>query len=295
MYCYVPVKSFIALFWSAKYMDSSNFLEVSVGVLTIVAKSLPVLALLVVTGIFFYGFWRTGSSHFILLRMWRLAAGRTDVKDPILAQKLQELSDIEQTRFITGIRFATVSKANEAFEMFERLSISTPEAIASSKFFDPNKLEFIDPKYKLKKNIGVPVAIVFYLLFAFLAILAASGMAYLKVTKTDYSFLTNGNSAYLVEDWEKLTATECESEELANGYSHNDKVICDLLVNGKNKFDSYLASQRFLWAFLAALFAVGVVVILLLVKRASISNGAYEKYLKEKERSGSKNDTICWL
>ncbi len=276
-------------------MDSSNFLEVSVGVLTIVAKSLPILALLGVTGIFFYGFWRTGSSHFILLRMWRLAAGRTDVKDPILAQKLQELSDIEQTRFITGIRFATVSKANEAFEVFERLSISTPEAIASSKFFDPDKLEFIDPKYKLKKNIGVPGAIVFYLLFAFLVVLAASGMACLKVTNTNYSFLTNGSSAYLVEDWEKLTANECESEEPNNGYSHNYKVICDLLVNGQDQFESYLGKQRSLWTFLAVLFAVGVVVILLLVKRASVSNGAYEKYLKEKERSGGKSDAICWL
>ncbi|MCF2135223.1 hypothetical protein IHE27_03375 [Mycetohabitans endofungorum] len=61
---------------------------------------------LIMVGLFW---WRAGSIHIVLDRLWRLVAGKADVHDPVLKALLLESRDIEKFKYTYRLKVETMA------------------------------------------------------------------------------------------------------------------------------------------------------------------------------------------
>jgi hypothetical protein len=196
-------------------------------------------------------FWyRTGTIHSLLERLWRLAAGKIEVGDPQLNKFIKETRDLERFRFIYGLKVGNPEDLHKLLAWLKKHSIDIDLAQRAKKWIDIKTAEIIvspSKGYVVRQGISV----IFYGLLAIGASsVSSSHLALLQMEATGTWFLTDAKSVRpIVGDW-LIDATRCEKKPaelvLGTGFSENEAtLICDALkTDGLNELVKTTTRQQ---------------------------------------------------
>ncbi|WP_143134607.1 DUF6216 family protein [Burkholderia ubonensis] len=110
--------------------------------------------------------WRAGSIHSILDRVWRLIAGKAEVQNSTLKSFLQANRDLEKFRFIYRLKVETIADLNKLIEWMGRHSLSISALQKIRRWVDVRSAEIVmqPPKNYIKAKIIVigMVSMVFF-------------------------------------------------------------------------------------------------------------------------------------
>lgn len=81
--------------------------------------SLGVIASLGLVLLLGYAIGRTGSSHILMSRLWRLASGGAEVQDERIRTYLQDQHALMSFRFVTGVRVSLVKSVAACYRLTE--------------------------------------------------------------------------------------------------------------------------------------------------------------------------------
>lgn len=87
--------------------------------------------------------WRAGSIHSVLDRIWRLIAGKADVHDPVLKALLQESRDIEKFQFIYRLKVETMNEMRELIAWMATHRVGMSKLQTMRKWIDTTSKEII--------------------------------------------------------------------------------------------------------------------------------------------------------
>lgn len=87
--------------------------------------------------------WRAGSIHSILDRIWRLIAGKAEVQNATLKSFLQANRDLEKFRFIYGLKVETIVDLNKLIKWMEKHSLSISALQKVRRWVDPRSPEIL--------------------------------------------------------------------------------------------------------------------------------------------------------
>lgn len=205
--------------------------------------------------------WRAGSIHSILDRIWRLIAGRTDVEDPALKSFFQRNRELEKFRFVYRLNAQSVEQVKNLDRWLQEKSVDISQLQRVRRWVDLGESELVSmpPKsYLWTKSI---ILVFSMFLFWVLNVLNPGHIAYLQMRESGIWFRTDLREFRApFGGWEFLTK-DCQtsqSEIAAKTGFLKDEVatICSGIDDGSLKkfVDESLKTQTWLAVFLAALF-----------------------------------------
>ncbi|WP_155629929.1 DUF6216 family protein [Burkholderia stagnalis] len=99
--------------------------------------------------------WRAGSIHSILDRVWRLIAGRAEVQNSTLKAFLQASRDLEKFRFIFRLKVETIADFNKLMTWMDVHSLGISALQKIRRWVDPRAPEIVlqPPKNYIKVKI----------------------------------------------------------------------------------------------------------------------------------------------
>lgn len=178
--------------------------------------------------------WRAGSIHSVLDRLWRLLAGKADVHDPALKALLQESRDIEKFQFVYRLKVETMDEMRNLIAWMAAHRVGMPRLQTMRKWIDTTSEEMIrqPPKHYVPRHLGLAALAMIAIMG--LGLLAGSHDAYLQMRTSKVWFKTDAVTVKAPFDGWKFTQEQCISNrsELAQitGFSQSEtEVICDAL------------------------------------------------------------------
>lgn len=178
--------------------------------------------------------WRAGSIHSVLDRIWRLIAGKANVHDPILKSLLQESHDIEKFQFIYRLKVETMAEMRNLASWMKVHGVGMARLQKMHQWIDVTSTEVVRPPPKHY--------VLSHLVFACLATLAIIGLvqlatshdAYLQMRTSKVWFKTNGVTVKApLEGWSfdraRCAANRDTVAQLAGFSASETDVICNAL------------------------------------------------------------------
>lgn len=110
-----------------------------------------VLGGLIVVGLFW---WRAGSIHTVLDRLWRLVAGKADVHDPVLKSLLLESRDIEKFQFIYRLKVETMVDVHKLATWMETRGVGMARLQKIRRWVDVTSAEVVSqpPRHYVRSH-----------------------------------------------------------------------------------------------------------------------------------------------
>lgn len=97
--------------------------------------------LIIISIILFW--WRAGSIHAILERLWRLAAGKTEIQDSVLKEFIQENRDLEKFRFMYGLKIETKTDLHRLLTWIKRHGLDIARVQSARRWVSANSEDII--------------------------------------------------------------------------------------------------------------------------------------------------------
>lgn len=178
--------------------------------------------------------WRAGSIHSVLDRLWRLIAGKADVHDPVLKALLQESRDIEKFQFIYRLKVETMDEMRNLIAWMATHRVGMSKLQTMRKWIDATSEEMIQqpPKHYVSSHLGL--ASLAMIVIVVLGPLAGSRDAYLQMRTSKVWFKTDAVTVKAPFEGWTFRHDQCASNrsELAQitGFSQSEtEAICDAL------------------------------------------------------------------
>lgn len=184
--------------------------------------------------------WRAGSTHSIMERLWNITAGNTTVKDPDLAELIEQTREVEKFRFIFRINIDRTEDLRRflAWRKLNRVSIRTIQSLR--RWFNVTEKGFITrPSYSTFAFL-IFILAGLYLFLAASIFLSASHNAILTMKDSNTQFKTDGVIIQsLFGKWQVDTAN-CDKLNpiIANNFGFTNSeatLVCDSARNGSLK------------------------------------------------------------
>lgn len=192
----------------------------------------------VIAIIFFW--WRAGSIHSVLDRLWRLIAGQTEASDPVLKVLLQESRDIEKFQFTYRLKVETMAELHKLTDWMATKNVSMMRLQKVRRWVNVASTEIISlpPKHYAAWR----------LLFSFITLLSmmpiglfsSSPDAYLRMRASAVWFKTDGITVNsLMERW-SFALQQCQIDKSlivkTTGFNQSEaESICKALEDGSVK------------------------------------------------------------
>lgn len=193
----------------------------------------PTLVIIMI--IFFW--YRTGTTHSLLERLWRLAAGKVEVGDTRLGKFIKETRDLERFRFIYGLKVGNTEDLHKLLAWLKKHSIDIDLAQRGKKWIDIKTPEIILPPsngYVVRQWMAV-------ILYGTLAIgassIISSQLALLQMKATGTWFLSDAQTVRpLIGNWvidDKSCSGQSTEPLHSTGFSDNETtLICKAMKTG---------------------------------------------------------------
>lgn len=227
--------------------------------LSIVSTSVALVA-------FFW--WRAGSIHSILERLWLLIAGKTEVHTPDLKVIFQENRDLERFRFLYRLKVETMTEVRRLILWMSEHGVGMFRLQKMRSWIDVSTSEILvqPPKHFLPSRLAIACA-------AFLAMvcvgqLAASQFAYFQMRASKTWFKANATTVSAPLGGWTFTAAECTDKsnlsQMTGFLDSETDVICkalqeksiDSLVKQTVKLQSWTGLGFMLVALITAIFNI---------------------------------------
>lgn len=184
--------------------------------------------------------WRAGSIHSVLDRLWRLIAGKADVHDPALKALLQESRDIEKFQFVYRLKVETMDEMRNLIAWMAAHRVSMPKLQTMRKWIDITSAEVIrqPPKHYVSGHLGL--ASLAMIVIMCLGLLASSHDAYLQMRTSKIWFKTDAVTVKSPLGAWTFNKDECTSNISAvpkiTGFSQSEtEMICHAFQTGELK------------------------------------------------------------
>lgn len=193
----------------------------------------PVLVIVMI--IFFW--YRTGTTHSLLERLWRLAAGKVEVGDTQLGKFIKETRDLERFRFMYGLKVGNTEDLHRLLAWLKKHSIDIDLAQRGKKWIDIKAPEIIVPPskgYVVRQCIAL-------ILYGTLAIgassVTSSQLALLQMKATGTWFLSDAQTVRPIIGGWVIDDKNCSGQPTEpphdTGFSENETaLICKALKTG---------------------------------------------------------------
>jgi hypothetical protein len=220
--------------------------------------------------------WRTRSTHLVVVRLWRLVTGKSDLSDRELGRMLDTRHKLLKFRFHTGLAARTWLKAKELMSWAARHDEELADVKTCGHWFD---LEATRLKEQVPAAWGLFWRVLTLTLAAWLAMLllslTASNRAFLQMRESGTFFSLSIESANGVFRGQRITVADCTADEgmVAQKLSvtlREAKSVCDALRDApatRTLVGNAVTEQRLVFGFLSGLVALFTVMALLAVRR----------------------------
>ncbi|CAB3662877.1 DUF6216 family protein [Achromobacter piechaudii] len=230
---------------------------------------------------------RAGSAHFLLDRLWRIAAGRREAQDSVLKKIQQESRDLEIFRFFYRMPLQSLADLHKLDSWAKANNVGMLKLKTLWRWVDVRNSAVVRRPKKMWKPAVFLIVVVLGTFFIFAGSLLASPYGYFHMKESNVWFKTDAktvrNMTLWGEDWAFAT-TECaaDSPDLMEktGFRKSELLdLCRALASGsmKDQVHSLVKQQRLL----ALLLILPTLVGLAIVIRASSGAAEAEKLWKE--------------
>lgn len=255
--------------------------------------SAPCLLILLI-GIFW---WRAGSIHSVLDRLWRLVAGRADVQDPMLKDFIQQNRDLEKFRFIYGIKIETQSDLHHLLAWLKENSINIIRLQQIKHWIDissPNVI-IAPPRSFFLRNGAIA-------LLSMLSVLAATAIistqtAWLQMKDSKVRFWTDGKTVHQTFDNWTIDASTCKKDivkaQAITGFELSETIaICDGLEKNSLKEFARIAikEQQLLGGGIAIVATLFIIISIFALNAADEARRLFKKLAQKKEKMSLPED-----
>lgn len=230
---------------------------------------------------------RAGSAHFLLDRLWRIAAGRREAQDSVLKRIQQESRDLEIFRFFYRMPLQSLADLHKLDSWAKAHDVGMLKLKTLWRWVDVRNSAVVRRPRKMWKLALFCLFVVLGTFFMIAGSLLASPYGYFHMKESNVWFKTDAktvrNMTVWGEDW-VFAATECaaDSPELMEktGFRKSELFdLCRVLASGsmKDQVHSLVKQQRLL----ALLLLLPTLVGLAIVIRASSGANEAEKLWKQ--------------
>lgn len=230
---------------------------------------------------------RAGSAHFLLDRLWRIAAGRREAQDSVLKKIQQESRDLEIFRFFYRMPLQSLADLHQLNSWAEANNVGILKLRTLWRWVDVRNSAVVRRPHKMWKPVLFFLVVVLWALFMIAGSLFASPYGYFHMKESNVWFKTDANTVRNMtlwgEDW-VFAATECaaDSPDLMEktGFRKSELLdLCRALASGsmKDQVHSLVKQQRLLALLLLLPSLVGLAIVI----RASSGVTKAEKLWKE--------------
>lgn len=230
---------------------------------------------------------RAGSAHFLLDRLWRIAAGRREVHDSVLREIQQESRDLEIFRFSYRMPVQSLADLHKLDSWAKAHNVGMLRLKAVWRWVDVRNSEVVLRPHRASKPALFLLLAVLWISSAIAGSLLASPSGYFQMKESKVWFKTDATTVRSMtlwgDDW-VIAATECAAESSAilqkTGFRESELLdLCRALVSGtiKDQVRSLVKQQRWLALFLLLPSLIGLVIVV----RAALGVVEAEKLWKE--------------
>jgi len=230
---------------------------------------------------------RAGSAHFLLDRLWRIAAGRREAQDSVLKKIQQESRDLEIYRFFYRMPLQSLADLHKLDSWAKAHNVGMLKLKTLWRWVDVRNSAVVRRPHKMWKPALFFLVVVLWTFFMIAGSLLASPYGYFHMKESNVWFKTDANTVRNMtlwgEDW-VFAATECaaDSPDIVEktGFRKSELLdLCMALASGgmKDQVHSLVKQQRLLALFLLFPSLVGLAIVI----RASSGATEAEKLWKE--------------
>lgn len=208
---------------------------------------LGLISSLIVAGGLFWIIFRTRSTHIFLFRIWRLASGGVEVKDPQIQEYLEKQNSLMSFRFVSGLLSKRISDAHDVIAFGKEVGDETLEEFRNAgRYFNPSTKQ-VDLKAipKPRWQVGNWILAGLGLLMFYLALnaLVFQTPAFIQLRSTGTYFMLSSSSAEAMSFFTKdVRAIDCAPDRVLptdRGFTPAEmKTICSILTD--KQLETYL-------------------------------------------------------
>lgn len=203
-----------------------NLSTLSIDLLLKIAAPLGVFILL----LFFW--YRAGSTHSIMERMWRIVAGSTSISDPRLAAFMQETRELERFRFIYGIRIASLADLHRLLAWRARYRVPVVDIQLMRDWFDIKVESLFRRPSHLAIAYKLAICLILFGGFVTASFYAVTQPALFKTNTSNVWFKTDGITLEPLFQWEHVSLHDCSKADAMSlqsmGFTaYEQEVICN--------------------------------------------------------------------
>lgn len=230
---------------------------------------------------------RAGSAHFLLDRLWRIAAGRGEVQDSVLKAIQQESRDVEIFRFSYRMPVQSLAELHKLDIWAKAHNVGMLRLKSLWRWVDVRNSEVVRRPHRTLKLVFLLLVVVLWILSAISSSLLASHNGYFHMKESKVWFKTDASTVRNVTLWGDewvFAATECTAERSdllqKTGFRESELLeLCRALASNslKDQVRSLVKQQRWLAIFLL----LPSLISLAIVVRAALSAAEAEKLWKE--------------
>lgn len=230
---------------------------------------------------------RAGSTHFLLDRLWRIAAGRRDVQDSVLRDIQQESRDLEIFRFSYRMPVQSLADLHKLESWAKAHNVGMLRLKILWRWVDVRNSEVVLRPRRASKWGLFLLLVLLWIMSLSTGSLLASPNGYFHMKESKVWFKTDANTVKNVtlwgDDW-VFAATECAAEgpdlQQKTGFRKSELLdLCKALASGsmEDHVRSLVKQQRGLALILLLPSLVGLAIVV----RAALGAGEAEKLWKE--------------
>lgn len=230
---------------------------------------------------------RAGSAHFLLDRLWRIAAGRRDVQDSVLRDIQQESRDLEIFRFSYRMPMQSLADLHKLHSWAKAHNVGMLRLKTLWRWVDVRNSEVVLRPRRTSKWALFLLLCVLWIMSLIAGSLLASPNGYFHMKESKVWFKTDANTVRNMtlwgDDW-AFAATECTAEgsdlQQKTGFQKSELLdLCRALTSGsmKDHVRSLVKQQRWLALILLLPSLMGLAIVV----RATLGAGEAEKLWKE--------------
>lgn len=157
--------------------------------------------------------WRAGSIHSVLERLWRLVAGKADAHDPALKTMLITSRDLEKFQFIYRLKVETLAEVRKLAEWMDEHGVGMSRLQKMRPWVNVRSPEIVVQPPKYFRRAKFAIAAIAFLVMIGVSQFAASPNAYLQMRASKTWFKTDATSVKApLEGW-SFNAADCTADK----------------------------------------------------------------------------------
>lgn len=222
-------------------------MPLSLDTLGSLTASLGLISSLIIAGGLFWIVFRTRSTHIFLFRIWRLASGGVEVKDPQIQEYLEKQNSLMSFRFVSGLMSKRIDDAYDLIAFGKDVGDETLEDFRNAgRYFNPSTKQVDLTKIPTPLwQAGNWIAGCLGILMFYLALnaLIFQAPAFVELRSTGTNFMLSSTSAEAMPLFiEDVRLIDCAPDRVLptdRGFTPAEmKAICGILAD--KELETYL-------------------------------------------------------